>query len=96
MKSPEQKPHSILKKTVQFDAGAKDEKKDAKRPLKENDEKRKVYKELEAKEKKRKPEGRIGTLVVMKSGKVKMVLGEGIVMDVSGGLILRVCQRTRP
>jgi hypothetical protein len=29
------------------------------------------------------PEGRIGTLVVMKSGKVKMVLGDGIVMDVS-------------
>jgi DNA-directed RNA polymerase III subunit RPC4 len=29
------------------------------------------------------PEGRIGSLVVMKSGRVKMVLGDGIVMDVS-------------
>jgi DNA-directed RNA polymerase III subunit RPC4 len=28
------------------------------------------------------PEGRIGTLVTMKSGKVKMVLGENVVMDV--------------
>ncbi len=83
MRSPEQKPHGILKKSVQFDAGAKDEKKDAKRPLKENEEKRKAYKELEAKEKLRKPEGRIGTLVIMKSGKAKMVLGDGIVMDVS-------------
>lgn len=29
------------------------------------------------------PQGRIGTLAVMKSGKVKMILGDGIVMDVS-------------
>lgn len=29
------------------------------------------------------PEGRIGTMVVMKSGKVKMILGEDIVMNVS-------------
>ena len=29
------------------------------------------------------PEGRIGTMVVMKSGRVKMVLGKDIVMDVS-------------
>jgi DNA-directed RNA polymerase III subunit RPC4 len=28
------------------------------------------------------PEGRIGSLVVMKSGRVKMVLGDGIVMNV--------------
>lgn len=34
------------------------------------------------------PEGRIGSLVVMKSGRVKMVLGEGIVMDVSAHFIL--------
>jgi DNA-directed RNA polymerase III subunit RPC4 len=32
------------------------------------------------------PEGRIGSLVVMKSGRVKMVLGDGIVMDVSHSL----------
>jgi hypothetical protein len=38
---------------------------------------------LMKKEEARKPEGRIGTMVVMKSGKVKMVLGDGIVMDVS-------------
>jgi hypothetical protein len=38
---------------------------------------------LKRKEKNRKPEGQIGTLVVMKSGKVKMVLGDGIIMDVS-------------
>lgn len=36
-----------------------------------------------AKENARKIEGRIGTLVVTKLGKVKMVLGDGIVMDVS-------------
>jgi DNA-directed RNA polymerase III subunit RPC4 len=29
------------------------------------------------------PEGRIGSLVVMRSGRVKMVLGDGIVMNVS-------------
>lgn len=29
------------------------------------------------------PEGRIGTMVVMKSGRVKMVMGEDIVMNVS-------------
>ena len=28
------------------------------------------------------PEGRIGSLVIMRSGRVKMVLGDGIVMDV--------------
>jgi hypothetical protein len=32
-------------------------------------------------------EGRVGTLVVMKSGKVKMVLGDDIVMNVSGACI---------
>ncbi|ORX38045.1 RNA polymerase III RPC4-domain-containing protein [Kockovaella imperatae] len=32
------------------------------------------------------PEGRIGTLVVMKSGRVKMVLGKDIVMDVNSGV----------
>jgi DNA-directed RNA polymerase III subunit RPC4 len=37
------------------------------------------------------PEGRIGSLVVMKSGRVKMVLGEGIVMDVSFTFV--VCSR---
>lgn len=36
------------------------------------------------------PEGRIGTLVVMKSGKVKMVLGDGIVMDVSACQIISI------
>ncbi|KAG7562584.1 hypothetical protein FFLO_01957 [Filobasidium floriforme] len=41
---------------------------------------------LMKKEEARKPEGRIGTMVVMKSGKVKMVLGDGIVMDVSPGV----------
>jgi hypothetical protein len=40
------------------------------------------------KEEARKPEGRIGTMVVMKSGKVKMVLGDGIVMDVSAASIV--------
>ncbi len=41
--------------------------------------------EKRAKEKMARPpeEGRIGTLVVMKSGRVKMVLGEDIVMNVS-------------
>lgn len=29
------------------------------------------------------PEGRIGTMVIMKSGKVKMVFGEDVVMNVS-------------
>jgi hypothetical protein len=56
--------------------------------VKKEDDKEKKAKEaklkaLMAKEKARKPEGRIGTMVVMKSGKVKMVLGDGIVMDVS-------------
>lgn len=32
------------------------------------------------------PEGRIGSLVIMRSGRVKMVLGDGIVMDVSNFL----------
>ncbi|KAK4683526.1 DNA-directed RNA polymerase III subunit RPC4, partial [Tremellales sp. Uapishka_1] len=32
------------------------------------------------------PEGKIGTLVVMKSGKVKMVLGNDVVMNVSSGV----------
>lgn len=32
------------------------------------------------------PEGRIGSLVIMRSGRVKMVLGDGIVMDVSSPL----------
>lgn len=43
---------------------------------------------LMKKEEVRKPEGRIGTMVVMKSGKVKMVLGDGIVMDVSARVYL--------
>lgn len=43
----------------------------------------KRIKGLQQKEGWRLPEGRIGTLVVMKSGKVKMVVGDGIVMDVS-------------
>jgi DNA-directed RNA polymerase III subunit RPC4 len=29
------------------------------------------------------PEGRVGTMVVMKSGKVKLVMGDDIVMNVS-------------
>ena len=32
------------------------------------------------------PEGRIGTMVVMKSGKVKLVLGDDIVMNVIPGV----------
>ncbi|WVF68825.1 hypothetical protein IAT40_003598 [Kwoniella sp. CBS 6097] len=32
------------------------------------------------------PEGRVGTMVVMKSGKVKMVMGKDIVMNVTPGL----------
>ena len=36
------------------------------------------------------PEGRIGSLVVMKSGRVKMVLGDGIVMNVCPSLDMNV------
>lgn len=51
----------------------------------EKEEKQKLMRirALQRKEAARKAEGRIGTLVVMKSGKVKMVLGDGIVLDVS-------------
>jgi len=45
------------------------------------------------------PEGRIGTLVVMKSGKVKMVMGEGanaIVMNVSCGVSTELTSRSPP
>lgn len=35
------------------------------------------------------PQGRIGSLVVMKSGKVKVVMGDDIVMNVSGHSVIR-------
>jgi len=73
------------KKGVSF---AEKDKDGAEVVVKKEDDKEKKAKDaklkaLMAKEKARKPEGRIGTMVVMKSGKVKMVLGDGIVMDVS-------------
>lgn len=42
------------------------------------------------------PEGRIGSLVVMKSGRVKMVLGDGIVMNVCPHFLLELTCRYRP
>lgn len=83
------KPHGILKK-VQFGEGVKvedkDDKKEARRIAKEQEERKAMLRELQKQEAQRKPEGRIGTLVVMKSGRVKMVLGKDIVMDVSQSL----------
>lgn len=81
-------------KTVSFDkteqdGGVKDKVAEAaaKKLSAEQDKEKKAkdakLRALMKKEEARKPEGRIGTMVVMKSGKVKMVLGDGIVMDVS-------------
>lgn len=56
---------------------------EAKHAKAESDARFKKIAEYEKREKERKAEGRIGTLVVSKSGRVKMVLGRDIVMDVS-------------
>lgn len=93
-------PKSILKKSVAFADG------EAPLPLSSSDEKpalkdqdpatsngdTKDRSELRARELARKPEGRIGTLVVMKSGKTKMVLGDGIVLDVSPHVRCKIIQ----
>lgn len=57
--------------------------KEAKQAKAEADERYKTIADLERKERERKAQGRIGTLVVTKSGRAKMVLGKDIVMDVS-------------
>jgi hypothetical protein len=78
------KPPSILKKSVQFSAGVKSESSSDKKDKRSKDsDAGKALKAAQEKEAGRKPEGRVGTLVVMKSGRVKMVLGDGVVMDVS-------------
>lgn len=79
-------PKSILKKSVAFadgEAPAAAASEDKPDKVKEEQVESKDRAELRARELARMPEGRIGTLVVMKSGKTKMVLGNGIVMDVS-------------
>jgi hypothetical protein len=67
---------------------------EAKHAKAESDARFKKIAEYEKREKERKAEGRIGTLVVSKSGRVKMVLGRDIVMDVSlvgyGANVIRV------
>lgn len=57
--------------------------KEAKQAKAEADARYKVIADYEQREKERKAQGRIGTLVVTKSGRAKMVLGTDIVMDVS-------------
>lgn len=89
VKADPDKPSGILRKSVKFDAPsgtAPDTPNDDEAAIKvkqEAESKEKFLAELRARESARKPEGRVGTLVVMKSGKVKMVMGDGIVMDVS-------------
>lgn len=58
--------------------------KEAKQAKAEAEARHKAIADYERRERERKPQGRIGTLVVTKSGKAKMVLSKDIVMDVSG------------
>lgn len=64
---------------------------EAKQAKAEAEARHKMIAEYERKENNRKAQGRIGTLVVTKSGRAKMVLSEDIVMDVSLALPLRCC-----
>ncbi|KAJ9122096.1 hypothetical protein QFC24_004323 [Naganishia onofrii] len=66
---------------------------EAKHAKAESDARFKKIAEYEKREKERKAEGRIGTLVVSKSGRVKMVLGRDIVMDVTPGVAASFIQQ---
>ncbi|KAJ9091646.1 hypothetical protein QFC19_009016 [Naganishia cerealis] len=66
---------------------------EAKQAKAESDARFKKIAEYEKREKERKAEGRIGTLVVTKSGRVKMVLGQDIVMDVTPGVATTFVQQ---
>lgn len=57
--------------------------KEAKQAKAEAEARHKAIADYERRERERKAQGRIGTLVVTKSGKAKMVLSKDIVMDVS-------------
>ncbi|KAJ9120628.1 hypothetical protein QFC22_002557 [Naganishia vaughanmartiniae] len=66
---------------------------EAKHAKAESDARFKKIAEYEKREKERKAEGRIGTLVVSKGGRVKMVLGRDIVMDVTPGVATTFVQQ---